>query len=122
MSSSSLAVRRAGRVPAVALAIALAAVSAAAAQDASPEASESSDAAPVASPAPAASSSVTFPLPGIVAIIPPDIPTVSLEPESAPADIEVGVPVPFTLGHCGLLSPVDLDGSFWEPVSGTTTI
>jgi hypothetical protein len=26
------------------------------------------------------------------------------------------VPVPFTLGHCGLLHVVDFDGSFWVPV------
>ena len=27
-----------------------------------------------------------------------------------------GVPVPFTLGHCGLLHVVDFDGSFWVPI------
>ena len=27
-----------------------------------------------------------------------------------------GVPVPFTLGHCGLLHVVDFDGSLWVPV------
>lgn len=27
--------------------------------------------------------------------------------------------VPYDLGHCGLYSPVDLDGSLWEPVAGT---
>ena len=26
----------------------------------------------------------------------------------------------YELGHCGLLSPVDVDGSFWNPVDGTT--
>jgi hypothetical protein len=27
--------------------------------------------------------------------------------------------VPYDLGHCGIYSPVDLDGSLWEPVAGT---
>ena len=26
----------------------------------------------------------------------------------------------FSLGHCGLLSPVDVDGSFWDPIDGVT--
>lgn len=60
---------------------------------------------------------VSHPLPEIVATIPPDIPTVSLEPESQP-QLEVGRAIRFTLGHCGLLSPIDLDGSFWRPVAG----
>jgi hypothetical protein len=30
--------------------------------------------------------------------------------------LEHGVPYRFNLGHCGLQSPVDLDGSFWDPV------
>jgi hypothetical protein len=25
----------------------------------------------------------------------------------------------FSLGHCGLLSPIDVDGSFWDPLDGT---
>jgi hypothetical protein len=29
-----------------------------------------------------------------------------------------GVPVPFTLDHCGLSSPVDVDGSLWQPMGG----
>ena len=26
----------------------------------------------------------------------------------------------FSLGHCGLASPIDVDGSFWDPVEGVT--
>ena len=26
----------------------------------------------------------------------------------------------FSLGHCGLASPIDVDGSFWDPVDGLT--
>lgn len=39
---------------------------------------------------------------------------------STSAQIATGVPYRFSLGHCGLLSPVDLDGSFWAPIDGTS--
>jgi hypothetical protein len=42
-----------------------------------------------------------------------------LEPVSA--HLEPGIAYRFDLGHCGLLSPVDLDGSFWDPLDGTTS-
>lgn len=62
--------------------------------------------------------SLTYPLPEVVAVIPANIPTVRIQPESQPkADRDVIVP--YTLGHCGLLSPIDLDGSLWQPASGT---
>lgn len=61
--------------------------------------------------------SMYFPLPDLVVKTPPDIPTSSLEPTSE-AGLVVGTSVPFTLGHCGLLSPVDVDGSLWQPVAG----
>jgi len=38
---------------------------------------------------------------------------------SSPA-IEHGIPYIFNLGHCGLQSPVDVDGSYWDPVDGVT--
>ena len=34
--------------------------------------------------------------------------------------IEKGAPYRFSLGHCGLSSPIDVDGSFWDPLEGTT--
>ncbi len=58
-----------------------------------------------------------FPLPESLVVVPPDIPTVSIEAASD-AGLVVGTPVPFTLQHCGLLSPVDVDGSLWRPVAG----
>jgi hypothetical protein len=79
-------------------------------------ASPSVPASPAASPGAA-----FFPLPEIVAVIPPDIPTVSLEPTSEPA-LEVGATIPFTLEHCGLLSPVDVDGSLWQSVGGVDAL
>lgn len=41
---------------------------------------------------------------------------VLFEPSSVP--IDHGVPYRFSLGHCGLASPVDVDGSFWDPIDG----
>ena len=40
--------------------------------------------------------------------------------EPVSADIEDGVAYRFTLGHCGLHSPVDIDGSFWDELDGVT--
>jgi len=37
-----------------------------------------------------------------------------LEPSSVARGI--GGPVPFSLGHCGIWSGIDLDGSWWDPV------
>ena len=34
--------------------------------------------------------------------------------------IEHAVPYRFSLGHCGLHSPIDVDGSFWNAVEGIT--
>ena len=39
-----------------------------------------------------------------------------LEPSSV--QIEEGVAYRFNLGHCGLYSPVDVDGSFWDAIEG----
>lgn len=30
--------------------------------------------------------------------------------------VEDGASYRFSLGHCGLLSPVDVDGAFWDPI------
>jgi hypothetical protein len=106
----------------------LGAVSTASAQDTVespiPDASAASVPAidPLASPSFAASPPpddiVLWPLPESVAVVPPDIPTVSVEPESID-ELEIGEPIEHSLGHCGLWSPVDLDGSLWQPVGGT---
>jgi hypothetical protein len=62
---------------------------------------------------------VFYPLPASVAVIPPDIPTVSVEPTST-RSLEIGQPLEFSLGHCGLWSPIDLDGSLWVADGGVT--
>jgi hypothetical protein len=38
-----------------------------------------------------------------------------------PASVRVthGVAYAFSLGHCGLYSPVDVDGAFWDALDGT---
>ena len=36
------------------------------------------------------------------------------------ASLEPAVAYRFSLGHCGLLSPVDVDGSFWDAIDGVT--
>jgi hypothetical protein len=38
------------------------------------------------------------------------------DPSSAP--LEEAVVYRFSLGHCGLYSPVDVDGSFWDAIDG----
>jgi hypothetical protein len=38
--------------------------------------------------------------------------TEPLQPSSATAALDG----PFSLGHCGLISPVDYDASFWDPI------
>jgi hypothetical protein len=59
-----------------------------------------------------------LPLPADVVVVPPDIPTVSVSPVSEPG-LVVGTPIGTSLGHCGLWSPVDLDGSLWQAVGGS---
>jgi hypothetical protein len=41
-----------------------------------------------------------------------------LRPVSAP--IAQATAYRFSLGHCGLSSPIDVDGSFWDPIDGLT--
>ena len=36
------------------------------------------------------------------------------------AAIASGTAYRFSLGHCGLLSPVDVDGGFWDAIDGVT--
>lgn len=85
---------------------------------------------PVPSPDPAASASAEStastssplaypPLPGQVAVIPADIPTVSVPAGSEAGTLVVGTAIEYSLGHCGLWSPVDLDGSLWQPLGGS---
>jgi hypothetical protein len=44
-------------------------------------------------------------------------PVEALSARVAPTSGRAGAAeIPFSLGHCGLYSPIDVDGSFWDPV------
>ncbi len=59
------------------------------------------------------------PLPeGMSGMAQPGSPTAVREPETRRGTFPPGVARSFTLGHCGLLAPIDFDGSLWDPVAG----
>jgi hypothetical protein len=62
---------------------------------------------------------VFYALPAAVTAIGPGITTVSVEPASTD-DLSIGEAIDLALGHCGLWSPLDLDGSLWQPNGGVT--
>ncbi len=41
-----------------------------------------------------------------------------IRPRSSVAGIKVGDSVDLKLLHCGVISPIDLDGSLWDPRTG----
>jgi hypothetical protein len=51
---------------------------------------------------------------GSLEIVPAEAFTVEVEPSSVAGGL--AGPVPFSLGHCGLGSGIDIDGSWWDPV------
>jgi hypothetical protein len=61
---------------------------------------------------------LTRPLPPQLAFLEPDlnsgIPTATVKPESS--QVTEGERSGFSLGHCGLASPIDYDGSLWDVV------
>jgi hypothetical protein len=60
-----------------------------------------------------------LPLPGAVDGIPRQGDAAVTLPAHSPVGIiQIGVPVNFNLGHCGLGSPVDLEGGLWDPIAG----
>lgn len=72
---------------------------------------------PTASPS---SPPVLVPLPANISGIPgpADEFTATVGPHSPRGELEIGVARNFPLGHCGLASPIDVDGSIWDPISG----
>ena len=44
-----------------------------------------------------------------------DFPEVSVAPSSMAGQLK-GEPIPFSLGHCGMWSGIDVDGSWWDPI------
>lgn len=39
-------------------------------------------------------------------------------PQTPAGELSLGEARNYVLGHCGLLSPVDIDGSLWDAISG----
>jgi hypothetical protein len=59
------------------------------------------------------------PLPAGMSGLPqPGSPSAVLEPRSQRGGFAPGVAHTFELGHCGLASPIDFDGSLWDPIAG----
>jgi hypothetical protein len=44
--------------------------------------------------------------------------SVEIGPQSPDGELELDVERDFALGHCGLSSPIDIDGSLWDPIGG----
>lgn len=59
------------------------------------------------------------PLPGELDGIPnPGDTTALVQPQTRRGTVPLGIPQRFALAHCGLFSPIDFDGSLWDPVGG----
>jgi len=59
------------------------------------------------------------PLPAGMSGLPqPGSPSAVLEPQSQAGGMAPGVVYTLELGHCGLASPIDFDGSLWDPIAG----
>ena len=73
-------------------------------------------------PAPSADSTpdlATLPLPpGVSGIPEAGTPTAAVEPHTPAGTVPLGVPQQLQLGHCGLYSPLDFDGSLWDAAYG----
>ena len=52
---------------------------------------------------------------GTIEAMQDDFPEVAVAPSSAAGQL-AGGPIPFSLGHCGLWSGIDVDGSWWDPI------
>lgn len=79
-------------------------------------------ASPTPTPAPSASPAPdlpTLPLEASISGIPGDNePVATVQSHTPPGSVPIGADQSFTLGHCGLGSPIDLDGALWDPVAG----
>jgi hypothetical protein len=59
----------------------------------------------------------SLPLPESVSATPPPD-GIRIEALTPPISVQVGVEHTYTLDHCGLFSPIDVDGSLWDPIYG----
>jgi len=61
----------------------------------------------------------TLPLPAGYSGIPgPGAPTAMMEAHTPAGSVPLGEPQSLEIGHCGLGSPIDFDGSLWDPTAG----
>ncbi|HYI23606.1 MAG TPA: hypothetical protein VEX62_13335 [Candidatus Limnocylindrales bacterium] len=80
--------------------------------------------APTSSPTPIPSPTTNPDLPslalpaGYSGIPGPGAPTATIEAHTPAGSVPVGEPQSFEIGHCGLGSPIDFDGSLWDPTFG----
>ena len=71
---------------------------------------------PIATPT---TTPILLPLPASLSGIPrPGTPTAVIGPRTQRGTIAPGAAQAFELGHCGLVSPIDFDGSLWDPIAG----
>lgn len=75
---------------------------------------------PTPSPTPAPTPDLpSLPLPANLSGIPAEGEFgIELQAHTPPGSVAVGVEQTYTLAHCGLFSPIDIDGSLWDPVTG----
>jgi hypothetical protein len=75
---------------------------------------------PTPTPTPTAGSDLpTLALPeGISGIPGPGEVAFSVAAHTPAGGVPVGADQTYTLGHCGLFSPIDIDGSLWDPIAG----
>ena len=52
---------------------------------------------------------------GTITVVPDTFSFVAVPPSSVAGQLANG-PVPYSLGHCGLSSGIDVDGSWWDPI------
>ena len=72
---------------------------------------------PSPSPTPAPTPAALVPLPAGLSGIPGPADTTAEISAVSPADeLQVGDERDYELGHCGLGSPIDIDGSLWDPL------
>jgi hypothetical protein len=48
--------------------------------------------------------------------------TAEVAPISPADELEIGLAVNYTIGHCGLGTPIDVDGSLWDPVGSAAVL
>ena len=75
---------------------------------------------PPTTPAPTAT---LVPLPGNLSGIPTDEEfTADVSPQTPDGELTIGEERDYTIGHCGVSSPTDIDGSLWDPIGSAAAL